>query len=306
MKEGRYDAVAITDMVNGTRAFLVLADGVHKELRYPASDPAPSPITARVVVQPSPPVVCAPTPALVSVARRSSPPTQPPARGSAAILPLPPPPPPTSSALLLAPLLTVIPTSLAAVSTPTIPVSSAVATPARATPIARPKSKLHPLSTDHLTQILGFLSRGGVDPDTKQPIRSITFHTVNNGIEFLPLQLGLILYDIRFLVPGEYRYLSNPLFARFCAQQCPTGLPTAVTHSLKTPNSGHISEFEPRMLELMNEALTAYCMTFGVNPKARGDVLLASLHDADALHNGDSPRGIHLVPVAFVTAARPD
>jgi len=307
MKEGRYDAVAITDMVNGTREFLVLADGVHKELRYPTSDPAPFPITARVVVQSSPPVVFAPTPALVSVAR-SSPPTQPPARGSAAVLPLPPPPTPSAllPASLPAPLLTVIPTSLAAVSTPTIPVSSAVATPAHATPIARPRSKLHPLSTDRLTQILGFLSRGGVDPDTKQPIRSITFHTVNDGIEFLPLQLGLILYDIRFLVPGEYRYLSNPLFARFCAQQCPIGLPAAVTHSLKTPNSGHISEFEPRMLELMNEALTAYCTTFGVNPKARGDVLLARLQDADALHNGDSPRGIHLVPAAFVTAARPD
>ncbi len=173
-------------------------------------------------------------------------------------------------------------------------------------PISQPEGKLHPLPTDRLMHILRFLSRGGIDPDTKQPVRSMTFHTVNDGIEFLPLQLGLILYDIRFLVPGEYRYLSNPLFARFCAQQCPTGLPTTVTRSLKTPISGHISEFEPRMLELMNEALTAYCMTFGVNPKAQGDVLLARLQDADALHNGDSPRGIHLVPAALVTAARPD
>lgn len=190
------------------------------------------------------------------------------------------------------------PTLSTEVSSRPAPVAS-VLPPAPIVPPATPATwtasgKLHPVPTDNLVRILGFLSRGGINPDTKQPVRSIMFHTVNDGIEFLPLQLGLILYDIRFFVPEQYRYSSSPIFASFCKQNCPQDKPIPLPRNLRNAIPERLRGFEPRLLELLSEMLDCYWKATGTY--AVGSILLARLQDAEALHNGAAPRGIQLIP----------
>jgi len=154
--------------------------------------------------------------------------------------------------------------------------------------------KLYPVETAKVMQILAFLQRGGIDPGTKRPIRQIAIHAHNDTIEFLPFQLGMILFDIRYFMPDAYRFSAMPMFGSYCLAAYGDGLPAEIVASAQLPipeaQQAHVGTIHT----LMDETLVAYQQLIGERNPA--ELLRRRLEDALTIGNGATTRGIILTP----------
>ena len=177
------------------------------------------------------------------------------------------------------------------VTTPVAPPTpEVIETPATAATPSAPTTKrtLYPLPTDRVLHVLQVLARGGYDPERKKVIRKISFHVRNQGVEFLPLQLGLILQDQKFFMPKRYRFTESAIFAQFCADRCGSQLPAGIV-SRPVPEAQR--PFLPRIHELMGEVLDAYLTRSSYDGDERA-LLARRLEDALVLNNGSATSGV--------------
>ena len=182
---------------------------------------------------------------------------------------------------------------------------SAAATPStQASPVpivvagatsARPPVQIYPLPTAQAYATARMLANGGFDPERGKTIRTIGIHTLNHGVEFLPLQLGLILLDVKFFVPGTYRYANSPIFARYCHGHADVRLPADLRPLVRQPSEVS-PEVERRIHGLLDEMLHAVVAHEGYRGKP-GAILDKRLRDAMRLANGSVNRGVRLEPM---------
>lgn len=163
------------------------------------------------------------------------------------------------------------------------------------TPSAKPTT-IYPIPTLQAYQTARMLANGGYDPVKKKTIRTIGIHTLNHGVEFLPLQLAMILLDVKFFVPGEFRYSSSPVFARYCDRKSEVRLHANLRPLVHQP-ADVSPAVEQRIHTLLDEMLAAVVAQEGYRGKP--DAILDSrLRDAIRLANGEVNRGVRIEPLA--------
>ncbi|HEU0165714.1 MAG TPA: 3'-5' exonuclease, partial [Thermomicrobiales bacterium] len=163
---------------------------------------------------------------------------------------------------------------------------------------------LYKIPTDRVMHVLQVLNAGGYDPERGRVIRQIGFHTVNAGVEFLPFQLGMILFGVRYFIPQTFRYASSPIFARFCERHCAAMLPDQLRRTAKTPVAPELRLFEVRIHELMQEILDRY-LTLIPGQVDISAMLANRLESADVLQNGMNTSGVILEPLSSGRYPRP-
>ncbi|MGC4107429.1 MAG: UvrD-helicase domain-containing protein [Thermomicrobiales bacterium] len=157
-------------------------------------------------------------------------------------------------------------------------------------------TQIYPVPTAQAYDTARILANGGFDPARGKTIRTIGIHTLNHGVEFLPLQLGMILLDVKFFVPGTFRYGNSPIFARYCDRNPDVRLPADLRRLLRQPSEVS-PEVEARIHALLDEMLAAVVAGEGYRGKP-GALLDKRLRDAMRLANGEVNRGVRLEPLA--------
>jgi len=176
---------------------------------------------------------------------------------------------------------------------PPRPTSSNVSKPERSSPPPPKPTRLMPVPTENVIRIATWLARGGYDPTTRKPIRTIPIHPRTEGLEYLPLQLALILTDVPFHIRKSYRYNESPIFARFCASRCMMSIPQVLHDLSSRPSPITLASHDAAMTTLLNEVLEAYACRIGeINP---AQMLRSRLYEAIYRRNGESPSGIRFV-----------
>ncbi|MGB3328025.1 MAG: UvrD-helicase domain-containing protein [Thermomicrobiales bacterium] len=187
------------------------------------------------------------------------------------------------------------PAATTAITPKPIPAPVAVAVTIAGTAANAPAKEIYPVPTTEAYGIARILANGGFDPARGKTIRTIGIHTLNHGVEFLPLQLGMILLDVKFFVPGTFRFSASPLFARYCDRQADVRLPAEMRGLVRQP-SAVSPEVETRIHELLDEMLATVVAQEGYRGKP-GALLDKRLRDAMRLANGEVNRGVRLEPL---------
>src|SRR5690606_20702217 len=66
-----------------------------------------------------------------------------------------------------------------------------------------------------LTNLVTLIQQDKPSPIKKKPIRAIRFDPDQNQYEVLAMQMLMVLRDVRFYVPDEYRWSSSPIIGKF-------------------------------------------------------------------------------------------
>ncbi|MGC4192567.1 MAG: UvrD-helicase domain-containing protein [Thermomicrobiales bacterium] len=166
-------------------------------------------------------------------------------------------------------------------------------------PPAPKQTRLMPVPTENVIRIATWLARGGYDPKTQKPIRTVPIHPRTEGVEYLPLQLALILTDVPFHIRKSFRYTESPIFAHFCAQNCTLSIPQQLHEMSAQPTPAHLAPHEAAITALLSDVLQTYASR--IEESAPSRMLRSRLYEAVYRGNGESPSGIR-----FVTNRKPD
>ncbi|MGB3328026.1 MAG: UvrD-helicase domain-containing protein, partial [Thermomicrobiales bacterium] len=163
---------------------------------------------------------------------------------------------------------------LSQVAPPPTPPSSRAPAPSKPTtsaprpsvpPVTQPPAAVPPaparlmhVPTHKVIRIAAWLARGGYDHATGKHIRTIPIHPRTSGIEYLPLQLALILADVPFHIRKPFRYTESPVFARFCASRGVTSLPRDLQAKGSHPSPPSLAVHDAAITGLLGEVLDAY------------------------------------------------
>lgn len=139
-------------------------------------------------------------------------------------------------------------------------------------------------------RLVTLIQQGKPIIDGKRPIRAIWFDAETEQFDVLTLQLMMVLRDVRFYVPDEYRWDSSPLVSKFAVDAIgylPERLRSRPGNRLRMspgdPLNQLLSRWE-KMVEMECEETNA------------GRYLHDRISDAIGLENGNFHAGIKLNP----------
>lgn len=141
-----------------------------------------------------------------------------------------------------------------------------------------------------LTNLVTLIQQDKPSPIKKKPIRAIRFDPDQNQYEVLAMQMLMVLRDVRFYVPDEYRWSSSPIIGKFAVD--------AIGHlpdNMK-PNGGNRLKLQAG--EQLNQLLARFDRMVSqecgdTNP---GEYVKQRLEDGIKLENGNFHAGLKLNP----------
>lgn len=134
------------------------------------------------------------------------------------------------------------------------------------------------------------IQHGSNSPVSGKPLKAIRFNPEQDQFDILAMQLLMVLRDVRFYVPEEFRWSSSTLISKFSVSTVgylPTGFRTLGNNRLKLD----AGEQQNQLMSRFNRMILQEC----------GDVEAAAflherLSDALALENGNFHSGLKLNP----------
>lgn len=134
------------------------------------------------------------------------------------------------------------------------------------------------------------IQHGSNSPVSGKPLKAIRFNPEQDQFDILAMQLLMVLRDVRFYVPEEFRWSSSTLISKFSVSTVgylPTGFRTLENNRLKLD----AGEQQNQLMSRFNRMIQQEC----------GDVEAAAflherLSDALALENGNFHSGLKLNP----------
>jgi len=127
-------------------------------------------------------------------------------------------------------------------------------------------------------------------PLTQRPVRALRFDPVVDGRDMLVLQLHLLIKDVRFFIPEDYRWTTSPLLGQLSVEElsyCHPSIRGSSRNKLQ-PNSSSVAEALLLVLKdiVANERRDA----------PGSDWFAGVLEDARLSQNGNYPSGLKLNP----------
>ncbi|CAA9328549.1 MAG: hypothetical protein AVDCRST_MAG93-6082, partial [uncultured Chloroflexia bacterium] len=65
-----------------------------------------------------------------------------------------------------------------------------------------------------ISTLASLIQTGSPSPVTSKPIRSLRFHPIDDAKDMVFLQLFMVLRDVRYFTPEQYRWSTSPIFAQ--------------------------------------------------------------------------------------------
>ena len=134
------------------------------------------------------------------------------------------------------------------------------------------------------------IQQGKASPITGRPLRALRFHPENNQYDVLAMQLLMVLRDVRFYIPEEFRWSSSPLVSKFTVDavgHLPNGFRTNQTNRLRMDAGEEMNQLMSRFDRMVRQECE------DDNP---GRFLIDRLTDGLALENGNFHAGLKLNP----------
>lgn len=145
-----------------------------------------------------------------------------------------------------------------------------------------------------LTNLVTMIQRDKPSPVRNKPIRAIRFHPEQDQFDILAMQLLMVLRDVRFYVPEEYRWSSSPIIGSF-ANSVIGYLPRNMRPSGKSRLRMQPGEQLSQLLARFDRMVQQEC---GDGDPAR--YVHQRLEDGLALENGNFHAGLKLNPKSKV------
>ena len=143
-----------------------------------------------------------------------------------------------------------------------------------------------------LGNLVSQIQQGRPSPIHGKPLKAIRFNPETDKFDILAMQLLMVMRDVRFYVPEEYRWSSSPLVSKFSVEKVgylPGEFRTQSGNQLKLPPG----EQQNQLLDRFSRMVDQECGDS--DPKS---FLIERLTDAMALENGNFHAGLKLNPRA--------
>jgi hypothetical protein len=141
-----------------------------------------------------------------------------------------------------------------------------------------------------LTNLVTMIQMDKPLPRRQRPIRAIRFDPEQNHLDILAMQLLMVLRDVRFYVPDEYRWSSSPIVSRYTVEavgHIPANFRTRSDNRLKLQPGEQLNQLLARFDRMVQQE----CGT--MEP---GVFVTQRLEDGLALGNGNFHAGLKLNP----------
>jgi DNA helicase-2/ATP-dependent DNA helicase PcrA len=141
-----------------------------------------------------------------------------------------------------------------------------------------------------LTNLVTMIQMDKPLPRRQRPIRAIRFDPEQNHLDILAMQLLMVLRDVRFYVPDEYRWSSSPIVSRYTVEavgHIPANFRTRSDNRLKLQPGEQLNQLLARFDQMVQQE----CGT--MEP---GVFITQRLEDGLALGNGNFHAGLKLNP----------
>jgi hypothetical protein len=141
-----------------------------------------------------------------------------------------------------------------------------------------------------LSNLVTQIQLGQASPITGRPLRALRFHPDHNQFDVLAMQMLMVLRDVRFYIPEEFRWSSSPLIGNYSVStmgHLPTGFRTRPTNRLRMDPGEQLNQLMSRFDRIVQQECD------------NGDparFLRERLVDALALENGNFHSGLKLNP----------
>lgn len=141
-----------------------------------------------------------------------------------------------------------------------------------------------------LTNLVTLIQLDKPSPIKKKPIRAIRFDPDQNQYEVLAMQMLMVLRDVRFYVPEEYRWSTSPIIGQYSVN--------AVGHLPANMRPGGNNQLKLQQGEQLNQLMARFDRMVmqecgDTNP---GDYVAQRLEDGLLLENGNFHAGLKLNP----------
>ncbi len=141
-----------------------------------------------------------------------------------------------------------------------------------------------------ISTLASLIQTGSPSPLTKKPIRTLRFRPVDDAKDMVFLQLFMVVRDVRYYTPEQYRWSTSPIFARLSNDTL------GYCHSAISGRGNHrLSVFSPaetaQIVELLRQIVLSELGDHGFN-----QALHRVFDDARKSRNGDYPAGLKLAP----------
>lgn len=141
-----------------------------------------------------------------------------------------------------------------------------------------------------LTRLVERIESGLPLPRTGKPLKAIRFDPDREGLEMIPFQFLMILRDVRFYIPEEFRWSTAPVMGRFLVDMLggmPAGVRPRGSHGTGKADKGDQDRIYWQLVRILEN-------------ETRGDDARASLRgaveDAVRFGNGNFHAGLKLNP----------
>lgn len=141
-----------------------------------------------------------------------------------------------------------------------------------------------------LGALVSHIQMGKPSPITGKPLKALRFDSSRDQFDVLAMQLLMVLRDVRFYVPEEYRWSASPLVNKFCVDAIgfvPNGFQTKQASRLKLQQGEQMSQLLARFDRIIHQECG------DVQP---GVFLRERIEDGIRLENGNFHAGIKLNP----------
>ncbi len=141
-----------------------------------------------------------------------------------------------------------------------------------------------------LTNLVTLIQQDKPSPIRKKPIRAIRFDPELNQFEVLAMQLLMVLRDVRFYVPDEYRWSSSPIVGKYVVDaigHIPANFRTRGDNRLRMQPGEQLNQLLARFDRMVMQECG------DGNP---GHFIRQRLEDGLALENGNFHAGLKLNP----------
>ncbi|MDQ3541167.1 MAG: hypothetical protein M3440_10795, partial [Chloroflexota bacterium] len=134
------------------------------------------------------------------------------------------------------------------------------------------------------------IQTGSPHPLTKKPVRALRFRPVEDAKDMLIMQLLMVLRDVRYYTPDNYRWTTSPIFARVSNDllgYCHAAIRGHGRHQLNIFSP----EETTQVVDLLKQVVLSE-----VGSRDCSSALVRAFEDAQASRNGDYPAGLKLNP----------
>ena len=141
-----------------------------------------------------------------------------------------------------------------------------------------------------LTNLVTLIQLDKPSPTKKKPIRAIRFDPELNQFEVLAMQLLMVLRDVRFYVPEDYRWSTSPIIGKFVVDavgHLPGKMSPLGTNRLRMQPGEQLNQLMARFSRMVQQEAG------DTNP---GEFMKQRLEDGLQLGNGNFHAGLKLNP----------